>query len=730
MAVAVKKYNPGFLTDEEIVESFCVRTAEFESIIESLREMSSSSSSHSLVIGPRGSGKTHLLLRVAAEVRHDPELAHIFPVVFAEESYEVSTCGEFWLECIARLAEQAPSDERDTLRLTYDDLRTVSDDRTLADRCLGSLLDFADSHDKRLLLIVENLNMLFSDMSDPDVGWQLRKTLQTEPRIILLGSATSRFEEIDSPEHALYDLFRVLTLRPLNTAECEALWETVSGKPSVGDTVRPLEILTGGSPRLISVIARFGADRSFADLMDNLLDLVDEHTEYFKSHLEALPPQERRVYLALARLWKPSTAREVADLVRLDTNACSAQIRRLVQRGVVAIEGGTPRRRQYYVTERLYNIYYLLRRGGGTDILVKALIEFMVCLYSPAELGDIIKSSLQNAYVSDLLGNVPEQMADVLVSEAQILERTGRNIEALEIYDQVIHGLGYSGTTDTYSRLSTALLHKALLLIETGQAREALAVCDDLLDLVGTRRDGAFSILFAFGSLLKVFSQLIVRDLEDALDTCNQALSSIGEVGATSPVSLVVTLIVQAKGMILALSKRPVEALTAFDEVVRRIGPDPESKFAVLVTISLVFKALILASMGETISDSEISLMLACVPKPEDLPRRIVDAVGYYVVGVGPARALELIQESPAAQILLPLVTALQQELGQTPQVAKEVQEIAQDIRRKLAELQEQTEPGGAFSQLTLYSPTYAPPAARLPGTSSAGTGPSRETSR
>ena len=52
MAVAVKKYNPGFLTDDEIIESFCVRTHEFESIVESLREMGSSSSTHSLVIGP------------------------------------------------------------------------------------------------------------------------------------------------------------------------------------------------------------------------------------------------------------------------------------------------------------------------------------------------------------------------------------------------------------------------------------------------------------------------------------------------------------------------------------------------------------------------------------------------------------------------------------------------------------------------------------------------------
>ena len=78
MAVAVKKYNPGFLSDQEIIDSFCVRTAEFDSLVESLRESAASSSPHSLVIGPRGSGKTHLLLRVAAEVRRDPVLDGLF----------------------------------------------------------------------------------------------------------------------------------------------------------------------------------------------------------------------------------------------------------------------------------------------------------------------------------------------------------------------------------------------------------------------------------------------------------------------------------------------------------------------------------------------------------------------------------------------------------------------------------------------------------------------------
>ncbi len=696
MAVAVKKYNPGFLSDDEIIQSFCVRTHEFESIVESLREMSSSSSTHSLVIGSRGSGKTHLLLRVAAEVRRDPALPGIFPIVFPEESYEVTTCGEFWLECLGRLADQAPADEHASLRLTYDDLRTVTDDRALADRCLGSLLDFADRHDTRLLLIVENLNMLFSDMSDPDVGWQLRKTLQTEPRIILLGSATSRFHEIDSPDHALYDLFRVLTLRPLDTAECEALWETVSGKPSVGDTVRPLEILTGGSPRLIAIIARFGADRSFADLMDNLLDLVDEHTEYFKSHLEALPSQERRIYLALARLWKPATAREVADQARIDTNACSAQLRRLVERGVVAIEGGTPRRRQYYLTERLYNVYYLLRRGAGADRLVKALIEFMVCLYSPTELGDIVRNLRSETFVHELFHSVPEQVASVMVDEAQSLERMGRESEALALYDQVINGLETDGTLEASLQQPRALLSKALLLWKLDQPREAIAVCDYLLGLVRTHREEHLFLSMAVASFVKSLVLLEMDDFETALDTCDQLLANAGEDEWTEPQGSVMATVIRLKGLIYALGNNTEKALEAFDEVVVRFGTPPSPPFAHAVAGALVGKAIIQGPAEMTISETEFSQLLVGLTERREFPSLGIDIMAGFIARVGPVRALELIQESPAAEMLLPLITALQQELGQNPEVAKEVHEVAQDIRRRLAQVQEQSVGGGA----------------------------------
>ena len=105
MAAPVRKYNPGFLTDDELMASFCVRTAEFEMLVDALRACTGASNPHQIVIGPRGSGKTSLLLRVAAEVRRDAALC--FPVVFADRRGQSPAGGRQTLNMLfkARIAQ-------------------------------------------------------------------------------------------------------------------------------------------------------------------------------------------------------------------------------------------------------------------------------------------------------------------------------------------------------------------------------------------------------------------------------------------------------------------------------------------------------------------------------------------------------------------------------------------------------------------------------------------------
>lgn len=622
----VRKYNPGFLTDDELMASFCVRTYEYESLMEMLRECTGSANAHQLVIGPRGSGKTTLLLRIAAEVRQDPSLSCRFlPIIFAEESYEVASPGEFWLECLSRLAIQSSHrDDHLALSRTLEELRTISDDKALGDRCLATLLNFADGQNKRLVLVVENLNMMFRDMADPDAGWRLRHTLQTEPRIVMLASATSRFDEIDNPEHALYDQFRVLLLRPLETDECGILWAKVSGRCPARKTIRSLEILTGGSPRLLAIVARFGAGRSFRELMAELLDLVDDHTEYFKSHIESLPPQERRVYLALADLWKPATTREIADRSRLETSKCSAQLGRLIERGVVQVRGGTARRKQYYVTERLYNIYYLLRRSRGPESLIEAIIQFMESIYSSDELKDmvarlireaglcngemqslyriaiprVLESPVLDKHRGELLTmtqlhagaeDAAKQEAMKLFDEAAALNSQNRAKEALALWDELLRQYGQSIDPALLEPVATALFNKGVTLGGMNRPEDALGAYEEVVRRFGQSKNLAVleavaMALFSKGVLLGRMNRL-----QDALDAYEELVRSFGESKNPAVLASVAKALFN-KGMLLGGMNRIQDALGALEEVISRFGQSTDAALLELVANAIIYK--------------------------------------------------------------------------------------------------------------------------------------------
>ena len=816
-----KKYNPGFLTDDELVASFCVRSGELESILEMLRECDGRANPHRIVLGPRGCGKTSLLLRVAAEIRRTPALSSsFFPVVFAEESYEVATAGEFWLEALSRLAAAVPRTESgDDMARTFGELRTLRDDRTLRLRCLGALLDFADRENRRLVLMVENLNMMFRDMADRHAGWQLRQTLQTEPRIVMLASATSRFDEIDNPKRAFYELFTRHTLRPLDAKECAILWEKVSGQRRPPKTIGALRILTGGSPRLLTIMARFGAGLSFRELMDDLLNLVDDHTEYFRSHIEALPAQERRVYLALADLWEPASAREVADRARIDTNKCSAQLKRLIDRGVVEIAGGSPRRKLYYLVERLYNIYYLMRRSREPGRVVKALIRFMAAYYFPSRLKDsgagiareggsfdtemealhrvafgrLIALPVLAPYRDELLSMVPKDFAQMLVRKAALpdtalgarpddrheirrllgetrtlfkherfedalaildeIERrfnegalpnmshqatsvlllkgmtlglvVGREEEALAACDEVVRRLGDSESPDMLHQVAASLVFKSHVLSNAGQVEEALAACDEVVrrfadsESPNLLRHVAASFVLK-GSILNAADQL-----EEALAACDEAERRFGD--SESPDTVMhIALSYFIRIATLRRLNRTKEALVVCDEMERKFWDRENPALHLPVSIALLQKAEITWADGnysQTIkatdrllercnkdpseqscqallirararlavgdlpaAEQDLLEALAMLPEFDSLLGEGVEVLMAFCVELGPARSLDIITTSPSAPLLLPLTTALERELGKAPRVAREIEEIAEDIRRDLEE--------------------------------------------
>jgi tetratricopeptide (TPR) repeat protein len=413
MSTAPLKYNPGLTRDEERVKAFVVRLRDLDWVLELISSNTTlQANQHVLIVGPRGSGKTTLVWRVAAGVKSDPSLSRSWcPIVFSEETYSVSSPGEFWLEAILQIYNSTGDNK---WKQTRDALSKESDDAVVRESALGQVLEYADHLGKKLILIVENLNMLLAQLQ-ANSDWELRHTLLNESRIMLLGTATTKFSELENVDRAWYELFTTHELKPLNTKDSLALWKSYTGTKAPPRQVQALRILTGGNPRLFRILSDFVINASFRELMDNLTRLIDEHTEYFKGSLDNLAPMERKVFVALLERWDPSDARQVAADARLDVNKTSALLLRLVEKARVATIPALGRKRRYQVAERMFNIYYLMRRRGRPADRVRAFVRFMVQFYREESLVDMIAGIAREAC---LLG--PDQRHDHYSAYAEV----------------------------------------------------------------------------------------------------------------------------------------------------------------------------------------------------------------------------------------------------------------------------------------------------------------------
>ena len=561
----VRKFNPGVLqSDEELIRQFVVRQDELATVLEVLRDnINADSCQHILVVAPRGQGKTMLLARTAAELRANGACSgKLMPVRFMEESHEVSCIGDFWLETLFYLANECAStapDLAEELQATHADLANAWQDRDYSDRARAAVLEATDQLGKQLVLMVENLQDLCDDV-DADFGWQLRESLQMEPAVMLLATATSRFKALDDAREPFFELFMTIALEPLGTEECRRLWQAASGEPVEHRDVRPLEILTGGSPRLLTIVAELARHQSVRQLMEDLVALVDDHTDYFRSHLEALPKTERRVYVAAISLWRPSSTSEIATRARMGVRLASSLLGRLVARGALVVTGGK-RGRRYAAAERLYCLYYKIRRERNEADVVQMLMRFMAIFYSKVHGTDmnaklveeirhdpLIRRAMIDAATGDpdVLASAPEASLAALDQEmrdpnidpvdmADLMERKGVLLHQLRRYDDmkktceaVIDRFGKDIAPWSRRAVAVARFNRALAMQSLNDAQEALITYGDIIAMY---RDDDQMLDVVLGATLNRASLHVKLDLhrQDAFDCFEEVVRRYGQ---------------------------------------------------------------------------------------------------------------------------------------------------------------------------------------------------------
>lgn len=394
----VAVYNPDLLAKHELLRLFVARRPLLERIVRDLRDETEGVPQHHLLVGRRGMGKTTLLRRLRHAIEDDNELdARWVALTFPEEQYNVAALSDFWLNCVDALADALEARGRRENLAEIDEqvaeIAGLSHEGDRRARALSLLLRLADGVARRLVLLVDNLDLVFSRVDQDD--WAIREVLSREPRLLLIGATSHALESSFRYDKAFYDFFRIHQLDGLDEAQTFQVMRhlaEVTGQPRVLDVIdrepgriQTLRLLAGGNPRTLVLLFNLLAQGTEGDARSDLERLLDQVTPLYKHRFEQLPAQAQRVVDALALGWDPMTARALADRLRLEVNLVSAQLNRLVKQGIIEktrLPGNA--KVGFQIAERFFNIWYLMRASRRMRRRLMFLVKFLE-LFFPQE---------------------------------------------------------------------------------------------------------------------------------------------------------------------------------------------------------------------------------------------------------------------------------------------------------------------------------------------------------
>jgi tetratricopeptide (TPR) repeat protein len=533
-------YNPDQMPEEEIKATFVARQPLIDEIISLIERQSDGAGvQHLVIIAPRGMGKTTVMLMVKFALE-DRGLADKWQAVkFTEESPSIYDLADFWLEVLKLLV--ADTKDRDLERRIKEVETKYRNNEDLQEAALALIKDWRREHDKRLVLLVENLDMILQQINDERDNARLRSVLMNEGTMMLIGGATSIFKEAREYDQALYNFFKIENLADLRFEQMKELLLKRAEVDKVENfeekieqnkaRLRALEYFTGGNPRLVLMLYRVVKNSALKEIQRELEKLLDEVTPFFKHKLENLPPQQRKILDYIARISgitrEGVTPGEIAEAVRLAPNQVSSQLKRLAELGYVRAANLRRRASYYVLSEPLYAIWYQMRFGREQRERMGWLITFLKVFYTHEEmpkqssdLDSLFRERLQDGRMEDardtleLHNYLSEAMEDIpmrIIAKERVIRRY------LEINDTEIV------KKDLLASVNLEDLSKEMLeeLVESGCINEEQALRATIRkDLKGaTEEEKEYAEEFALAA--QAYSR---NKFEDALKHLDRAL--------------------------------------------------------------------------------------------------------------------------------------------------------------------------------------------------------------
>jgi tetratricopeptide (TPR) repeat protein len=390
-------YRTGLMTPEHRRFVTVGRRHMLEDVMDSLRKNAGRTAKHhSLFIGLRGMGKTHLLSLIEDEIAHDAELAqHYLVARFPEESLRTLSFADFLLGLVEILATNCPHEPEWQQLHTL--LREEEDDAKIVDTLVSAIRQANQQRQRTLVIMLENMGEVFTkQIKDKREIAALRKFLmESKNGCLLIGTATQSFSGLTSVDEPFYDFFDVQHLDHLSEDEATQLvrrtleWEKRADLMAQWEELHPrilaLYRMTGGSPRLTVMLADLIAKDSVIEVKEQFRILMDRITPFFQDRLKAISgSQECAVLETMATMRdQDKTPASIAKRMRMKASQVSTLLGRLAdQRLVRSSQHPQDKRvRRYTISEGLFDLWLYMNVSRGARERQPFLLDFFATFY-------------------------------------------------------------------------------------------------------------------------------------------------------------------------------------------------------------------------------------------------------------------------------------------------------------------------------------------------------------
>lgn len=383
MSRPLSLFTPSLLPAELLERLFVGRDQLLESIMSRVTGAAATRErNHTLIVGPRGSGKTHLVSLAhhrSGLLRGDG--ARLQRSWLPEDPWTIATYAHF----LTRIVENLDPPLAEDLPRDGERLEAVLNDRAAAH---GPIVVFVENFDQILAAI------------GPDGQRKLRHLLQADRSMLLVATTTTLSRDLSEQAAPFYSFFTTSRLDPLDVPTAAEMLSRIAFERHDQRTgeylhtaqaqarLRAVAHLAGGQPRIWATLATALDVDQLDALVELLLTRFDELTPYYQEQLARLSPHQRRIVAELADADRPLNVTELAERCDIDQRSASKTLSELAERGWVQptrspLTAMLDRRRTYYeLAEPLARLSFQLKAARGEP--VRLVIGFLRAWFDPA----------------------------------------------------------------------------------------------------------------------------------------------------------------------------------------------------------------------------------------------------------------------------------------------------------------------------------------------------------